>query len=304
MNNIKFSILITTKNRCEDLLITLRSISYLLDRKDVECIVYDDASSDNTVNALQNNFPSIKLLKNNVSKGLIYNRNVLLEHAKGEFAISLDDDLNFLTENPLEIIQSFFDDNEDCAIQSFRIYWDINKPECSQTNLKPYEINSFAGGAHVVRLKYWKHIPKYPDWFVFYGEEDFASYHLFKKGYKIFFNPNVLTHHRVAIKNRINENDFQERLRRSIRVGWYLYFMFYPWKRIPKVILYSFWSHFKSKVIKGDFKTTFALFQAIFDFIINFPKIIKNSNRLTSDEFQKYSKLKPVLLYWKPEDEK
>ena len=38
-----FSILITTKNRLEDLKFTLQKINHLIQRKDVECIIYSDS---------------------------------------------------------------------------------------------------------------------------------------------------------------------------------------------------------------------------------------------------------------------
>jgi glycosyltransferase involved in cell wall biosynthesis len=44
----KFSILITTKDRLSDLQYTLIKIQNLLDRSDVECIMYDDGSIDGT----------------------------------------------------------------------------------------------------------------------------------------------------------------------------------------------------------------------------------------------------------------
>ena len=102
--NCTFSILITTKNRLEDLKVTLQKIAHLLEREDVECMIYDDASTDATVAFLKENYPNIQLFTNTISKGLIHNRNYLLNNCKGSFAISLDDDSNFMTENSLEII--------------------------------------------------------------------------------------------------------------------------------------------------------------------------------------------------------
>ena len=102
MKQIKFSILITTKNRLEDLKITILSILHLIEREDVECIIYDDASTDGTFQYVETNFPQITLWQNKRSLGLIHNRNVLFNKCNGKYAISLDDDLNFLIENPLE----------------------------------------------------------------------------------------------------------------------------------------------------------------------------------------------------------
>ena len=65
--NIKFSLLITTKNRLEDLIITLQKVAYLFEREDVECLIYDDASDDDTVVFLEKNYPNITLFKNKKS---------------------------------------------------------------------------------------------------------------------------------------------------------------------------------------------------------------------------------------------
>jgi hypothetical protein len=42
-------------------------------------------------------------------------------------------------------------------------------------------LQSFVGCGHVWRMDAWRTIENYPEWFYFYGEEDFASYLLFKK---------------------------------------------------------------------------------------------------------------------------
>jgi len=55
-----FSILITTKDRLNDLKITINSLSNLIRRKDVECVVCDDGSADDTFNYIKNEFPDGK----------------------------------------------------------------------------------------------------------------------------------------------------------------------------------------------------------------------------------------------------
>ena len=69
----KFSILITTKNRLEDLIFTLQKIQHLLDREDLECLICDDGSTDETAIFIKENYPEIYLIQNDVSKGLIFN---------------------------------------------------------------------------------------------------------------------------------------------------------------------------------------------------------------------------------------
>jgi len=301
---MKFTILITTKNRLEELRITLSRIDVLIQRNDVECIICDDGSSDGTSKFIAVNYPKIQLINNDKSKGLIFSRNRLMGLVKTEFAISLDDDLNFLSEDPLEVIESYFNENPKCGLISFRIFWNKQEPSSTHSTQKSIRVQSFAGGAHVWRMSAWESIPEYPSWFVFYGEEDFASYQLFKKNIEIHYVPQILTHHRVDIKGRKKDKDYVERLRRSLRAGWFLFFLFSPWSTIPRKMVYSLYMQLKLKVFKGDFKALKAIFFALIDLVMNMSRIVKNSNRLTLEEYNSYNKLPYTKLYWKPEDEK
>lgn len=301
MTDSSFSILITTKNRLTDLVFTLGKIQYLLDREDVICLICDDGSTDGTAPYLQTHYPEIRLLQNTTSQGLIYSRNRLMGIVTTEFAISLDDDLHFITQNPLKIISDFFNNQADAAVLSFRIFWNKMEPKTTETSDKSMSMQSYAGGAHAFRMKAWNEIPNYPDWFIFYGEENFASYQLFKKHWEVHYLPEVLVHHRVDIKARKQHQDYIERQRRSLRAGWYLFFLFYPLKAIPRKIAYSLWMQFKLKVFQGDFKVLLAIVLALLDLVWNMPLVIRNSNRLTQNEYENYNQLPETKLYWEPE---
>jgi glycosyltransferase involved in cell wall biosynthesis len=297
-----FTILITTKNRIEDLKFTLNKIQHLLDRNNVECIVCDDGSTDETSTLLQVNYPDIQLIRNSRSKGLIYSRNRLLSLVTTQFAISIDDDLHFITQQPLELIADHFEKNVNCGLIGFRIFWDLKEPISTVSKEIPVTMQSFAGGAHVWRMSAWNSIPNYPAWFVFYGEEDFASYQLFKANIEIHYLPQVLVHHRVDVKSRRNNADYTLRLRRSLRSGWYLYFLFLPLQYIPKKMTYSIWMQLQLKVFAGDLKALKALILAMLDLMVAIPKIIQSSNRLTQIEYDAYQKLEETKLYWIPEN--
>ncbi len=296
------TIIITTKNRKAELAFTLKKIQTLLQREDVNCIICDDGSTDGTIPFLQSQYPQIKFIQNLKSEGLIYSRNRLMQLVTSDYAISIDDDLHFITENPLESIYAFFDKNPKVGVLSFRIFWGISQPQNVFSLEQSHRMKSFAGGAHVFRMRSWYEIPNYPDWFIFYGEEDFTSFQLFKKNIEIHYFPEVLVHHRVDVKSRKNNSDYSLRLRRSLRSGWYLYFLFLPLQKIPKKMTYSIWMQLKLKVFKGDFKALQALILAMLDFVVAIPKIIQNSNRLTQTEYDAYQKLEETKLYWMPEN--
>jgi glycosyltransferase involved in cell wall biosynthesis len=301
MQNPTFSILITTKNRVADLAFTLGKINYLLTDNSVECVVFDDGSTDGTYEYVKQNYPNIQLQRNAISKGYIYCRNKMLNETKATYAISLDDDAHFVTENPLGFIKTHFEQNSNCGLIALRIFWGLQEPKKITTNEKAQQVQGFVGCAHVWRLETWRDIPNYPVWFVFYGEEDFASYQLFKKAWEIHYLPEVLVNHRVDIKSRKKNADYTIRLRRSLRSGWYLFFLFYPIQLIPIKMAYSIWMQLKLKVFKGDLKVLKALVLAVFDLVWNMPRILKNSNRLTLKEYNAYNKLPETKLYWQPE---
>ena len=300
MNNATFSILITTKNRLSDLAFTLDKINYLLEKKEVACIICDDGSTDGTASFLKTHYPEIQFIQNAKSLGLIYSRNRLLSLVTTEFAISIDDDAHFITENPLESIRNHFEENANCGLTALRIFWGLEKPKTIISNEKGTRVQGFVGCAHVWRMKAWRDIPNYPSWFVFYGEENFASFQLFKKNWEIHYLPDVLVHHRVDVKARRNNDDYTIRLRRSLRSGWYLFFLFFPLEKIPQKLAYSLWIQFKSKVFKGDFKALRAIVLAKFDLVWNMPRILIDSNRLTLKEFDIYNKLPETKIYWQP----
>ena len=295
-----FSLHITTKNRLSDLAFTLEKINYLLQQDTVECVVFDDGSIDGTYDFVIQNFPKIKIQRNPVSKGYIFCRNKMLNETKATYAISLDDDAHFLTENPLKSIQWHFENNTNCGLIALRIFWGLQEPSSEVSNEKTQRVQGFVGCAHVWRMSAWRAIPSYPEWFVFYGEENFASYQLFKKNWEVHYLPEVLVHHRVDLKSRKNNADYSIRLRRSLRSSWYLLFLFYPIATIPRKMIYSIWMQLK-KVFKGDFKALEALILALLDLVWNIPRIIKNSRRLPQKEYETYQKLEPTKIYWQPE---
>ncbi|NGY37456.1 glycosyltransferase [Flavobacterium sp. XN-5] len=297
---MQVSILICTKNRRSDLELTLNKISYLIDNLTVECVVFDDGSTDGTYKFVVENYPNINVIRNEVSKGYLFCRNKMLNDSKALYAISLDDDAHFVTEFPIKKISTYFENTPQCGLITFRIFWGITLPSATKTNEKAQRVQGYVGCGHVWRMKSWHNIPNYPEWFVFYGEENFASYHLFKKNWEIHYVPDVLVHHRVDLKARKKNKDYMLRLKRSLRSGWYLYFLFYPSRLVPRKMAYSIFMQFKLKVLKGDYRALVAICWALINLLLAIPKILKNRNRFTQQELDNYEKISLTKIYWNP----
>jgi len=298
---MNISILISTKNRKSDLKITLSKIRTLISRDDVECVIYDDGSTDGTLNFLQQQ-QNIKVLKNEISKGYLYCRNKMLNETNADYAISIDDDAHFLSDNVFEIICNHFEKNPDCGLIAFRLFWGLNEPKTTITNEIITEVSGFVGCGHAWRMKAWKTIPNYPEWFIFYGEENFASFQLFKNNWKIHYLPTVLVNHRVDINARKADPDYGLRLRRSLTTGWNIFFLFYPIKRAFRLFFYSIWMQVKTRVLKGNVKATLPIFKAILDLALNIPRLVKQRNALTKEEFSRYKKIESAKIYWNPDE--
>ena len=298
----KISFLISTKNRCEDLLFTIGKIKNYLN-ENVTCVVFDDGSTDDTSEKVQLHFPEVTLHHNKYSKGYIYCRNKMLNETMADCAISLDDDANFITENPFKIIENHFNANPICGLIATRIFWGKEIITYSQTSTNQQIVKSYVGCGHIWRMEAWRDIPNYPEWFEFYGEENFASLQLFKKKWQVQYVPELLVQHRVDMKERAKSvKNSAFRYRRSIRADWFNYFMFFPISKIPRKLGYSIWMQCKNKIFKGNLKIILPLLLAILDLILTLPKLRVNRNPLTSEEYNNYLKLNEAKIFWKPEN--
>ena len=97
-NNIKLSILIPVWNQEKLVIKCLQSIPK---RKDIEIIVWDDGSTDNTWNNLveyASIYEDVKLFRNEENKGVSYTINRLMDKAKGWYIDLIGSDDYFYTE--------------------------------------------------------------------------------------------------------------------------------------------------------------------------------------------------------------
>lgn len=85
--NIIISVIIPVLNNAEKIKLTIHSIQYQ-NMTDIEIIIIDDNSEDNTVKLIeeiQKEDPRIKLLKNQNNKGILYSRSIGVLNSKGKF---------------------------------------------------------------------------------------------------------------------------------------------------------------------------------------------------------------------------
>jgi glycosyltransferase involved in cell wall biosynthesis len=107
-NNSLISIIIITYNRVN---IVDNAIKSCLNQtyKNIEIIIIDDCSQDNTYNYLLNkykNYNNIHIYRNNINSGEGYSRNIGVEYSSGKYITFLDDDDIFSKNYCLECINN------------------------------------------------------------------------------------------------------------------------------------------------------------------------------------------------------
>lgn len=99
MNNIRVSVLIPVWNQEK---LVIKCLDSIPKRDDVEIIVCEDGSTDNTWNNLVEyckKYPKIRLLRNEENKGVSYTINKMMDEAKGWYIDLLGSDDYLYTEN-------------------------------------------------------------------------------------------------------------------------------------------------------------------------------------------------------------
>ncbi|MCX6075094.1 MAG: glycosyltransferase family 2 protein [Campylobacterales bacterium] len=113
MNNYILTIAIPTYNRCDLLQLTIESVlSQVGNRLDIEVIIVDNASEDNTANLIQKYQNRVKYIRNTTNIGIDANINKCVFEASGHYVHILSDD-DLLIDDALAKILTFINKDLD-----------------------------------------------------------------------------------------------------------------------------------------------------------------------------------------------
>jgi succinoglycan biosynthesis protein ExoO len=128
--NPKVSIIIPAYNT--EQYITQAILSALAQTEpNLEVIVIDDASIDNTVNVVQEfSDPRVRLIKNESNRGASYSRNRGIQEAKGEWVVPLDSDDWYAPERIEQLLKVAEAENADLVADDLYFIQDnVNQPQ-------------------------------------------------------------------------------------------------------------------------------------------------------------------------------
>jgi GT2 family glycosyltransferase len=251
------TITITTRNRPDDLAFTLeRLIS--LELAYLPLIIVDDASDAPIVSEeLLERFPRIQVVRNEVQRGLITNRNTMALLSKTPYVLSLDDDSCFRNVPDLAGAVEYMGRQPRLAALQFNNV-DIHFGEEAVTRSEPYRVQTYTGCGHLLNREIFLKMGGYRTDFVHMAEEVEFCRKAWKAGLEVHMYPKIIVDHRKTPVARFPAKNLYY-LTRNLLIISYLYLPLPA--MMPKLFsnaLLSWWQHLSqgylwSSVFRGWF---------------------------------------------------
>lgn len=229
------SIIIVSYNTKEFLRKLLFSISQNISSKiSYEVIVVDNASSDNSSEMAEKEFPKVKLIANKKNFGFSKANNIgIAKTAKSRYVLFLNPD-TLLKKGTIEEMIGFMDSHKDCGASTCKVImsngeiddathrgfptpWNALTHFSGISKLVPHsaflngyymgwkdlekihEIDALAGAFMLVRREAGEEVKWWDEDYFFYGEDIDFCFMLKQKGWKIYYIPTVsIFHHKGA----------------------------------------------------------------------------------------------------------
>lgn len=290
------SILIITYGRERELLDTLKCFQNYKDKL-LELLILDNNETpvlkDKIFKTLKNEKIKLRYFNDGKNYGVALGRNYLIEKAKGDILITLDDDIEIKENinNFILKIENYFLNNKDIGCLAFNIVNFYSKKHLRHEiphgnkrldfnrNLKTYY---FIGAGHAIKKEVYDKVGLYPnDLGKYGGEERDLSFRILEKGYGILYTADTKIYHKVSPNGRLREESFNRYRNQLIVLNRYMPKVY----RISSNIIWTLFYLLKGKVKIKDIKIVFKEL-----------KILKKET-ISLETLEKIKKMKGRILY-------
>ncbi len=293
------SISIVTWNGLEDTtecLESLKKISY----KNIEAIVVDNGSSDNTVKLIKKKYPKIKLIEKGFNSGFTGGHNESFKISKGKYFLLLNNDTK-VNKNFLEPLVDDLEKNKELAAIQSKTFLDKNLLDNVGSFLTPIGFLKHFGFKERDQIKYQRSqlvfSPKAAsllvrasitkkaglfddDYFAYFEETDWA-WRVYLMGYQILFEPRSIIYHKLGKTSKrlnyafINYHSFKNRIRTILK------------NASPQTLIYMIPLHLLVIntlalifLMQGKFSIFLSILKAQWWNLVNLPKTITLRNKI------------------------
>jgi len=203
----KLSIVFLNYNRLAETRKTVRHLQTLLkNRKDIEVIAVDNASSDGTAEYLQTLTDTLTVVNLDCNAG-IAGLNAGFRRARGEYIMVLDDDSHPYDNAALDYLIECLDTRREVGVVACRIEDGEGRPVRTwhlPENDIPGTSTAFVGCGFGIRRELFESVGWYPERFFLYQNEVEVAIRVRQKGWEIFYEPRCLVVHRESPGGRTN----------------------------------------------------------------------------------------------------
>ncbi|MGD9633930.1 MAG: glycosyltransferase family 2 protein [Pirellulales bacterium] len=263
----QLSVLVLTRNRLEALRDCIRSILGQ-SLADFEVVVLDDASDGtDTAAAVKREFGDERVRAFRVPEqlGVSGGRNSLMQQARGEVLVSIDDDAVFTKDDALAKVEDCFAQDDSVGAVAFHV---TNVVNATRTPTVPFSraaiardpqiiarraaVSSFRGCGHAIRKRVVDRLGGYRS-DMFFGEEELdLAYRIIQAGARIVYEPEIEVEH-FPMPSQVGRANGQTsvELYYHVRNRAYLAYRYLPWRyAIPYLAVWM--AHYSLRSIRGD----------------------------------------------------
>ena len=291
---MELSILIVTKNRPEDLAITLNKLVSLIDLSFHEVLVFIDGCRKTEL--LIAKYPWVQWHFSSISLGASPARNKLYKKAKGKLFIGLDDDAHPISSDFIVRIQKVFLDYKTVGIIAFQeirgvFLTDNEALKNAEPEVNCYSTNDFIGCGFAIKKEAYDNTNGFPVWIDIYGEESCLAIEVLDLGYEIRYENTIIVNHRVDKKKRLRQGGNYFRFEKQLKntINYYLVYYPKPMRKIARLLFHNF-----KKYALKDHKYFQLFCKSIFITLKELNSVLKHRKPVDKRTLQKMETLKSI----------
>lgn len=285
------SFLIVTKNRPDDLVLTLNKLMVMINLSNHEVLVFIDGCKK--TEALISQFTWVNWTINEVSISASPARNKLYKKAKGDILIGLDDDAYPISKNFIKQVKKEYRQNKDLGVIAFQEVrgYNLSDKLALEKAIKgnSYFTSDFIGCGFAIKKEVYEATRGFPLWIDIYGEETALSLEVLDLDYEIMYQPNIIVNHRVDVEKRKLQGRNYFRFERQLKNTMRIFLVYYkrPTLRISKLLVHNFRKYALKDIIyfKSFLKVCILT-------IIKLPEILKYRKPVNNTTIKKRINLK------------
>ena len=276
---------IVTRNREEELRKALEAIQNQT-YKNIEIVVVDNASEDNSVSMIRKEFPIVKLIKLHRNIGCQPGRNIAMANCNGDIIFNLDDD-GTLAQDAVENVINVFNKHPEVGLvaASVRVPEEKEKYFSNFNQDETFFYTSiFIGAAHALKREVLNNAGYFPEYVRGHSEVDLGL-RIIDVGWEILYAPNVIMYHAISnIERNLNTHTYYQ-VRHQLETATRLQPALTAFSQIIWRIFFWFFVSIPKGVFLGYLK-------GVYHFILTLPSAIRNRKPISVYASRKHHYLK------------